>query len=263
MSVIELTTFTVKPENTTALLAARPGMVDAFRRDRRGFVGARLIRVADNTWLDLVEWTDDTAWDESKAKGANQPEIAAFFATIDTLVSSDRGVRYDDPRSRAVRTIAYGGLLAAWTAGRDNAKVPVVAAVSIAGVLDVVAADADKFGSVLSDPDAPAPAGAPTTMPRPDLVPTIAALAGDGIVPVLFGGHREDVPDRYARAVQPLAVPLLHVHGDADDTVPLAYGAHPTAEFHEVQGANHFDVIDPDHPTWAVIRDWLRPGSGR
>ncbi|MFD1046057.1 hypothetical protein ACFQ1S_11015 [Kibdelosporangium lantanae] len=42
MSVIELTTFTVKPANTAALLAARPGMVDAFRRDRRGFIAARL-----------------------------------------------------------------------------------------------------------------------------------------------------------------------------------------------------------------------------
>ena len=110
MSVIELTTFTVKPENTAAMLAARPGMVDAFRRDRRGFVAAKLIRVAEDTWLDQVEWTDDTAWDESKAKGGNQPEIAAFFATIATLVSSNRGVRYDDAEDgrRAVRTVAYG-----------------------------------------------------------------------------------------------------------------------------------------------------------
>ncbi|EWM11357.1 antibiotic biosynthesis monooxygenase [Kutzneria sp. 744] len=110
MSVIELTTFTVEPGKTAAMLAARPGMVEAFRRDRRGFVAAKLIRVAEDTWLDLVEWTDDTAWDESKAKGGNEPEIAAFFATIDTLVSSDRGVRYDDAEDgrRAARTVAYG-----------------------------------------------------------------------------------------------------------------------------------------------------------
>jgi hypothetical protein len=36
MSVIELTTFNVKPDQTQAMLGARKGMVDAFRTDRRG-----------------------------------------------------------------------------------------------------------------------------------------------------------------------------------------------------------------------------------
>jgi acetyl esterase/lipase len=107
MSVIEMTTFTVAPVNTQAMLDARPGMVAAFRADRRGFVSARLVRVDEDTWLDFVEWTDDAAWDESAAKGANLPAIAAFFGTIDKLVSARRGLRYDDP-ARAVRTIAYG-----------------------------------------------------------------------------------------------------------------------------------------------------------
>ena len=108
MSVIEMTTFTVAPENTQAMLDARPGMVAAFRADRRGFLSARLVRVDEHTWLDFVEWTDDAAWDESRAKGANVPEIAAFFGTIEKLVGAERGVRYDDPRDRGVRTIAYG-----------------------------------------------------------------------------------------------------------------------------------------------------------
>lgn len=110
MSVIEMTTFTVAPENTRAMLDARPGMVEAFRADRRGFVSARLVRVAEDTWLDVVEWTDDSAWDESIAKGANLPAIAAFFGTIGKLVGAERGVRYDDSEDgrRPVRTIAYG-----------------------------------------------------------------------------------------------------------------------------------------------------------
>jgi acetyl esterase/lipase len=110
MSVIELTTFTVTPEKTAAMLAARPGMVEAFRADRRGFVSAKLIRVAEDTWLDMVEWIDDTAWDESRAKGANHPGIATFFATIGKLIGSERGARYDDAEDgpRAVRTVHYG-----------------------------------------------------------------------------------------------------------------------------------------------------------
>ncbi|WP_439378882.1 alpha/beta hydrolase family protein [Amycolatopsis lexingtonensis] len=110
MSVIELTTFTVAPEKTQAMLAARPGMVAAFREDRRGFVAARLVRLDERTWLDFVEWSDDAAWDESKAKGANLPAIGAFFATIGSLVGAERGVRYDDAEdgARRVRTVAYG-----------------------------------------------------------------------------------------------------------------------------------------------------------
>lgn len=110
MSVIELTTFVVAPDRTSDMLSARPGMLSAFRKDRRGFIGARLVRVADDTWLDVVEWADALAFDESRAKGGNLPEIAAFFATIDRLVSADSGVRYDDAAdgSRAVRTVAYG-----------------------------------------------------------------------------------------------------------------------------------------------------------
>lgn len=110
MSIIELTTFTVAPEDTAAMLDARPAMVEAFRADRRGFLAARLVRLSEQTWLDFVEWTDDAAWDESKAKGGNVPAIATFFATIENLVGSERGVRYDDANDtgRTVRTVAYG-----------------------------------------------------------------------------------------------------------------------------------------------------------
>ncbi|MFJ4467028.1 alpha/beta fold hydrolase [Streptomyces sp. NPDC089424] len=110
MSVIEMTTFVVAPDRTSEMLAARPAMLAAFRTDRRGFIAARLVRVAENTWLDLVEWADAEAFDASRAKGANLPEIAAFFATIDELVGVRSGVRYDDAADgpRAVRTIAYG-----------------------------------------------------------------------------------------------------------------------------------------------------------
>jgi acetyl esterase/lipase len=355
MSVIELTTFTVEPEATAAMLAARPGMVAAFRRDRRGFIAAKLIRVAADTWLDQVEWTDDTAWDESKAKGGNQPEIAAFFATIDTLVSSERGVRYDDAEDgrRAVRTVAYGphpsqvgelyvpegdgpfpvvvlihggfwtalfdrrqvtrladslvadgyavwnieyrrlgedgggwpgtfddvaaavdtldglddrldlakvlvvghsagGQLAKYVAGRTDGKIRFRGAVSISGVLDLVAADDDRLGSVLADPNAPEPAGAPPAQ-APEFAPVIAANAGDGIPRWLLGGHHDEVPDRYAAVTRPVTAPLLTIHGTADDVVATKYAGDPV----EIPGANHFDVIDPDHESWRVVRGWL------
>jgi acetyl esterase/lipase len=381
MSLIELTRFTVRAENTQAMLDARSGMIEAFRQDRRGFVSARLVRVGRDTWLDFVEWIDDTAWDESKSKGPNRPEIAAFFDTIDTLVSSARGVRYDDAEDgqRPVRTIAYGpapsqvgelylpfgsgpfpvvvlvhggfwtalfdrrvmtrladdlvtlgyavwnieyrrigeagtgwpdtftdvaaaidilnglepvldltrvavvghsagGHLAAWAAARSTlpARAPgsrpgvaLRAAVSLAGVLDLVAADAVDFGTVLADLDAPPPAGSPE-MSRPDLAPAVAARVNDGVVRVLLGGGATEAPDRFAWAspvqLLPVDVPVLAVHGSRDELVPQshAHAYHRAAlareapvELVEVPDAGHFELIDPHHPSWAIVRTWL------
>jgi acetyl esterase/lipase len=374
MSVIELTTFVVAPEQTATMLAARPGMLRAFREDRRGFVSARLIRLSSDTWLDLVEWTDDSAWDASKEKGANRPEIAEFFATIDRLVGSERGTRYDDgPRS--VRTIAYGpepsqvgelylppnpgphpvvvlvhggywtamvdrrevtrladdlvgrgyavwnieyrrigepgggwpgtlqdvadavdavadldpdldtdqvivvghsagGHLAVWTAHRTalpagapgaNPRVTPVGAASLAGILDLTAADAAGLGSELSDPGAEPPQGAP-----PEVWSAVAADTGEGVVRLLLGGRSADVPDRYAVAspkeLPSVGVPMLVVHGAADDLVPPAYSRSyadaaiadgAPVRYVELPATDHFDVIDPDGAAWAAVRTWL------
>jgi acetyl esterase/lipase len=377
MSVIELTTFVVAPEQTATMLAARPGMLRAFREDRRGFVSARLIRLGSGTWLDLVEWTDDSAWDASKEKGANRPEIAEFFATIDRLVSSERGTRYDDGQDgpRSVRTIAYGpepsqvgelylppnpgphpvvvlvhggywtamvdrrevtgladdlvgrgyavwnieyrrigepgggwpgtlqdvadavdavadldpdldtdqvivvghsagGHLAVWTAHRTalpegapgaNPRITPAGAVSLAGILDLTAADAAGLGSELSDPDAEPPQGAP-----PEVWSAVAADTGEGVVRLLLGGRFADVPDRYAVAspkeLPDAGVPMLIVHGAADDLVPPAYSRSyadaatangAQVRYVELPATDHFDVIDPDGAAWAAVRAWL------
>jgi acetyl esterase/lipase len=397
MSVIELTTFVVAPEQTAAMLAARPAMLRAFREDRRGFVSARLIRISSDTWLDLVEWIDDSAWDSSREKGANRPEIAAFFATIDRLVGSERGARYDDEQDgpRSVRTIAYGpepsqvgelylpptpgphpvvvllhggrwtamfdrrqvtrladdlvglgyavwnveyrrvgepgggwpgtlqdvadaidavadldpaldtdqvivvghsagGHLAVWAAHRaalpegapgTNPGITPVGAVSLAGILDLTAADATGLGSLPTDPGAEPPHGAPPAAP-PEVWPAVAADAGEGPVRLLLGGRSADVPDRYAMAspkeLPDTGVPILIVHGAADDVVPPAFSRSyadaaiangADVRYVELPGVEHFDVIDPDGTAWATVRTWLgerrapavhmRPASGR
>jgi hypothetical protein len=88
---VELTRFRVAPENTATMLAARPAMLADFRADRAGFLGARLVRLPDDEWLDVVEWRTSEDFAASRAKGANLPGIESFFATIDTLVSAEEG----------------------------------------------------------------------------------------------------------------------------------------------------------------------------
>ncbi|WP_214408723.1 antibiotic biosynthesis monooxygenase family protein [Sphaerisporangium fuscum] len=95
-TTVELTRFKVAPEKTEAMLAARPGMLADFRADREGFLGARLVRLPDDEWLDVVEWRSAADFAASRAKGGNLPGIAAFFATIDALVSAEEGVLAGD-----------------------------------------------------------------------------------------------------------------------------------------------------------------------
>ncbi|MET9342555.1 hypothetical protein [Nonomuraea sp. NPDC003804] len=86
---VELTRF--KATRAAELLAARSGMEADFAADRAGFLGARLVRLADDEWLDIVDWRSADDFAASRAKGADLPGIAAFFAAIDALVSDEQG----------------------------------------------------------------------------------------------------------------------------------------------------------------------------
>ncbi|GII80228.1 hypothetical protein Sru01_52100 [Sphaerisporangium rufum] len=90
-TTVELTRFHVAPEQVERLLAVRPAMLADFRADRTGFLGARLVRLAEDQWLDIVLWRTPGDLAQSRAKGANLPGISAFFSTIDHVLSSETG----------------------------------------------------------------------------------------------------------------------------------------------------------------------------
>jgi len=91
MTTIELTRFRVAPASTEALLAARPAMLADFAADRTGFLGAELVRLPGDEWLDIVTWADAADLAASREKGANLPGIAAFFGAIEALVTAEAG----------------------------------------------------------------------------------------------------------------------------------------------------------------------------
>jgi acetyl esterase/lipase len=122
------------------------------------------------------------------------------------------------------------------------------------------------------------PAGAPGggTVVRPRLAVSLAGVAdlvagaeagvGAGACEALLGGSPDVVPERYAAAspaaLVPLGIPQLVVHGARDDIVPAvqssAYAARARAagddvELVELPDADHFDVIDPEHPAWDIV----------
>ena len=131
-----------------------------------------------------------------------------------------------------------GGHLALWSAARH--KLPVeapggeprvrpIGAVGLAAVCDVHAAWRERLGN--------------------------------GAAAALLRSPRE-ARAHYAiaspAALAPLGVPQLLVHGAADEIVPVSqsrdYAARdPRVDLVELEGADHFDLIDARHPAWAAV----------
>jgi acetyl esterase/lipase len=101
-------------------------------------------------------------------------------------------------------------------------------------------------------------------------IPDLAGFSSrDGCgaaVPGLLGGQPEEHPDRLRR-VSPIAMPASGVGerliiGGRDTIVPRAqaerYAEHrrgSEVEIVEVASAGHFELVDPSHQAWPVVRD--------
>ena len=89
-------------------------------------------------------------------------------------------------------------------------------------------------------------------------------LSNDAVVEFL-GGSFTDVPERYIAAspaaMLPLGVSQVLIHGTSDDSVPIevsqayanaARAVNDVVTFIVLDGADHFDVIDPHSKAWAI-----------
>jgi pimeloyl-ACP methyl ester carboxylesterase len=95
--------------------------------------------------------------------------------------------------------------------------------------------------------------------PVTDLRRAASERIGGGAA-VEFAG---DDPPAYADPMRrlPLSVPVVLVHGDADDRVPVDYSRSFAAvsgcDYLELAGAGHFELLDPRSPEWARVVDLL------
>jgi quinol monooxygenase YgiN len=96
MTTVELTRFRVDADKNAGLLAARSAMLKDFRADRHGFLDARLVRLPDNEWLDILTWETPEDLAASREKGPNLPGIASFFSAIAELIMAEEGYLAQD-----------------------------------------------------------------------------------------------------------------------------------------------------------------------
>lgn len=173
-----------------------------------------------------------------------------WTATFDDIAAGvDRLVDVEAPLdlSRvAVVGHSAGGQLALWTAGRS--RLPAGA---------VGAAPRVRFSAAIG------------LAPVADLRAGERVGMGNGAMADLLGGTSAEVPERW-RLADPLrlaghGVPVLLVHGEDDESVPLeqsqGYAAALRAAGDDVEvvtgPADHMAVIDPREPLWQRAAAWL------
>jgi acetyl esterase/lipase len=73
---------------------------------------------------------------------------------------------------------------------------------------------------------------------------------GSSAAAEFFGGSPDDFPDRYAMPAP--QCPVVLIHGTADDIVPVEVARmYQGGKLIEIEGADHFDPIDPQTPAFS------------
>jgi acetyl esterase/lipase len=186
--------------------------------------------------------------------GGGWPTTMADVArAVDHLATAGQYVAQGRLRLDRVAAVGHsaGGQLATWLTHRESLRsgtagsitaasefVPIIGAVSQAGVLDLIGGSDEHIGN--------------------------------GAVDDLMQGASRSVPQRYHHS-SPLehvgdGARVVCVHGDADESVPLsqsqryvdaALAAGDPARLVVLPGVGHMELVDPAHEAWAICRDSL------
>ncbi|MFI5777092.1 alpha/beta hydrolase family protein [Nocardia sp. NPDC051570] len=98
--------------------------------------------------------------------------------------------------------------------------------------------------------------------PVTDLAEAYRLGSGENAVAEFLGGGPDQFAERYAFGdpitLGRLPIPVVVVHGDRDQRVPIhlsrEYCAKTDADLVELKGIDHFQLTDPDSPAWPAVR---------
>ena len=97
--VYELVRSRIRTGAEDEMLQLRPRMIAAVRERFPELIDARLIRLDDGSWLDLVAWSSREAAERADASMSEIPETAAMAELIEEIVSFEHGVD-SEPRAK-------------------------------------------------------------------------------------------------------------------------------------------------------------------
>ena len=89
LAILRFDRFKADPTNAEELLARRNTLVAAVREAVPGLIEARLVRIDDETWIDMWRWDSRTNAQAAaaRARAGNIPEAAAAFALTRDVVT--------------------------------------------------------------------------------------------------------------------------------------------------------------------------------
>jgi heme-degrading monooxygenase HmoA len=91
MRVLELARFKVDRDAEADFLATRPAMVKAVRERLPGLTEISLVRLDDDTWVDVVSWASRADAERGPQLAAALPEVQEWMRHISADVSMDVG----------------------------------------------------------------------------------------------------------------------------------------------------------------------------
>lgn len=74
------------------VLALRPAMIGAVRERFPDLLDARLVRMDDGTWLDIVRWRTRAAAEQAAGAFAEVPEARRMSELVEQVLSFEHGV---------------------------------------------------------------------------------------------------------------------------------------------------------------------------
>lgn len=83
---IEMVRFTVKPGEEGALVDGRPGMLEALSGRHPGMVSARLAKMDETVWLDVIVWESREQALTAAENGPQIPAVASWVSHIADVI---------------------------------------------------------------------------------------------------------------------------------------------------------------------------------
>jgi hypothetical protein len=90
--VYEIVRSRVPADREQAMLDLRPRMITAMRRRFPELVEARLLKLDDGTWMDVVRWRSREAAERAAREFGEVPEARAMGALVEQVLSFEHGV---------------------------------------------------------------------------------------------------------------------------------------------------------------------------
>lgn len=100
MTLIRTTRFTTDPANADTMLVRRRKLLEAVRTGFGGPTETRLIRVGEETWVDMWQWDSPETLRVALEGAPRLPEAAAAFAVASDVTAEQGEVVDEDSWAR-------------------------------------------------------------------------------------------------------------------------------------------------------------------